>query len=255
MLDVHPPHASTHTWQDFFIHIATIVIGLLIAVGLEQLVEVVHHRHQRSELTRQLREEAQSNLPLAHESIARMEVQVGYIRALKQALLAGKIAGINIDVQGVPPAGGSSFYISPSRATWQSAQAAGIAALLPADQARLYARLDFEITGEIDSEREMHEKLQDLLDACAAAQYDHASAATQRISIAHRDEILARLERLDGILNSTIGYLCLVEGAEQAIVADARSLEDMYRYQQAARSRRRTRGDGGIFFGDPGLSK
>jgi len=35
MLDVHPPHASTHTWRDFFIHIATICIGLLIAVDLE----------------------------------------------------------------------------------------------------------------------------------------------------------------------------------------------------------------------------
>jgi hypothetical protein len=24
MLDVHPPHAPTHTWKDFFIHVATI---------------------------------------------------------------------------------------------------------------------------------------------------------------------------------------------------------------------------------------
>lgn len=28
MLDVHPPHEATHTWTDFFIHIATIVVGL-----------------------------------------------------------------------------------------------------------------------------------------------------------------------------------------------------------------------------------
>jgi len=27
MLDVHPPHKPAHTWRDFFIHIATIVIG------------------------------------------------------------------------------------------------------------------------------------------------------------------------------------------------------------------------------------
>ena len=30
MLDVHPPHHPTHSWQDFFIHIATIVIGLFM---------------------------------------------------------------------------------------------------------------------------------------------------------------------------------------------------------------------------------
>jgi hypothetical protein len=39
MLDVHPPHNPTHTWRDFLLHIATIVIGLFIAVGLEQTVE------------------------------------------------------------------------------------------------------------------------------------------------------------------------------------------------------------------------
>jgi hypothetical protein len=50
MIDIHPaPHAA-HTWRDFFIHIATIVLGLLIAVGLEQTVEFFHHRHQLYEL-------------------------------------------------------------------------------------------------------------------------------------------------------------------------------------------------------------
>lgn len=46
MLDVHPPHEPIYTWKGFAVHIATIVIGLLIAVGLEQSVEYVHRRHQ-----------------------------------------------------------------------------------------------------------------------------------------------------------------------------------------------------------------
>ena len=46
MLDVHAPDHTPHTWRDFLIHIATIVIGLLIAVGLEQSVELMHRRHQ-----------------------------------------------------------------------------------------------------------------------------------------------------------------------------------------------------------------
>jgi hypothetical protein len=44
MLDVHPAHHAASTWKEFFIHIATIVLGLIIAVGLEQLVEHIHHR-------------------------------------------------------------------------------------------------------------------------------------------------------------------------------------------------------------------
>ena len=50
MLDVHAPHQLVHTWKDFFIHIATICVGLLIALGLEQTVEALHHHHQREQL-------------------------------------------------------------------------------------------------------------------------------------------------------------------------------------------------------------
>ena len=50
MLDVNPPRTTTHTWKDFFIHIATICVGLLIAVGLEQTVEAIHRSHQRHTL-------------------------------------------------------------------------------------------------------------------------------------------------------------------------------------------------------------
>ena len=46
MLDVHPPHEPINTWKGFALHIATIVIGLLIAVGLEQTVEYFHHRNE-----------------------------------------------------------------------------------------------------------------------------------------------------------------------------------------------------------------
>jgi hypothetical protein len=62
MLDVHPPHESAHSWKDFLLHIATIVVGLLIAVGLEQTVEAVHHRSQRSELREPLERESRQVL-------------------------------------------------------------------------------------------------------------------------------------------------------------------------------------------------
>jgi len=50
MIDIHPPHTSDHTWKDFFIHIGTIAVGILIAIGLEQTVEVIHEHYQRTEL-------------------------------------------------------------------------------------------------------------------------------------------------------------------------------------------------------------
>lgn len=61
MLDIHPPHEAAHTWKDLFIHIATIVIGLLIAIGLEQTVELFHYHHQRQLSEERIRNQAERN--------------------------------------------------------------------------------------------------------------------------------------------------------------------------------------------------
>jgi hypothetical protein len=61
VLDVHPPHEPMHGWRDFFLHLTTITIGLLIALSLEGLVEWQHHRHLVHEAEASLRQEIQSN--------------------------------------------------------------------------------------------------------------------------------------------------------------------------------------------------
>ena len=58
MLEVHPPHTSTHSWRDFFIQIGTIAVGLLLALGLEQGVEAIHRHRERIRLLQDLREES-----------------------------------------------------------------------------------------------------------------------------------------------------------------------------------------------------
>ena len=61
MLDVHPPHPAAHSWRDFFIQIVTIAVGLLLAIGLEQTVEYIHHRHLLHQAESNLRNENQDN--------------------------------------------------------------------------------------------------------------------------------------------------------------------------------------------------
>jgi len=61
MIDVHPaPHAA-HSWREFLIHIATIAIGLLLAIALEQTVEHFHRLHQRHRLEEALHSESLLN--------------------------------------------------------------------------------------------------------------------------------------------------------------------------------------------------
>jgi hypothetical protein len=50
-----------HGWRDFFLHLFTITIGLLIALGLEGCVEWQHHRHLVHEAEASLRAEIQDN--------------------------------------------------------------------------------------------------------------------------------------------------------------------------------------------------
>jgi hypothetical protein len=61
MLDVHAPHESVHGWRDFLLHLVTITIGLVIALGLEGCVEWQHHRHLVHEAEHSLHTEIQNN--------------------------------------------------------------------------------------------------------------------------------------------------------------------------------------------------
>jgi hypothetical protein len=61
LLDVHPIHAPVCAWRDFFIHIVIIVVGLCIAVGIQQTVEFFRNHDQRDEMRRALRLEREDN--------------------------------------------------------------------------------------------------------------------------------------------------------------------------------------------------
>jgi hypothetical protein len=61
MLDVHPAHHAASTWRDFIVHIATIVLGLLIAIGLEQTVERIHRHYELRETREALEQERKAN--------------------------------------------------------------------------------------------------------------------------------------------------------------------------------------------------
>jgi hypothetical protein len=61
MLDVHSPHERIRGFRDFLLHLLTITIGLLIALGLEGLVELRHHNHLRAEAEENLKREIADN--------------------------------------------------------------------------------------------------------------------------------------------------------------------------------------------------
>jgi hypothetical protein len=57
MIDIHSPQHAPMTRREFFTHLCIVILGILIAIGLEQGVEALHHRHLASEATRALLDE------------------------------------------------------------------------------------------------------------------------------------------------------------------------------------------------------
>jgi hypothetical protein len=93
MLDVHPPEHGIHGVRDFFLHLFTITVGLLIAIGLEQSVEVMHHRHQRHEAEAMIRQELQANRKVVRDSAPQLKQEIDSMTSVLytlEALSAGK---------------------------------------------------------------------------------------------------------------------------------------------------------------------
>jgi hypothetical protein len=141
MLDVHSPHEVVHTWKDFFIHIATIVVGLLIAIGLEQAVEYFHHRHQASEMAEMLREESSKNRDVAKFDIERAEEIIRVIETNMQAL---KIAGKSTFTPIVLPDG--QFFM-PSDAAWITMRDSALLPIIPPTLVGNYWKIETTIQG------------------------------------------------------------------------------------------------------------
>jgi hypothetical protein len=234
MLDVHPPDHAAHSWRDFFIHIATIVVGLCIAVGIEQMVEAIHHHHQRAELVEQMHAEAEHNLPIIQSNVDRLLGQYRYIQALRVALLAGKATATGVEVQGVAAPGMTTIITTASRGTWQAAQAAGTTALLPPEQAKLYARLDFNAEVAQADEAPMFLRYGEFASVCDRAAYDHLSAtAVSHLTINDQRELIYQADELNNMITRIVLDLSILRGGDEAIVNGATTLDQMYPYQNA----------------------
>ena len=131
-MEVHPPDHAIHSWRDFIIHIATIVVGLLIAIGLEQSVEALHHRHLLHQAREQLREEMAANRKTVKRDLHLLDVAHDDSRHNIDVLSAGKQdAAESLRF-------GWSWNGMESSA-WTTARETGALALMPYDEVQTLA--------------------------------------------------------------------------------------------------------------------
>jgi len=135
MLDVHAPEHRIHGFRDFVVHLLTITVGLLIALGLEASVEAMHHRHERNEADEKIRLEMQSNrdtLVTAQQDIQNeIKNMEGVLRYLE-----ARGAGEPGDTRGLD----MSFTERPLKdAAWRTASATGVLNYIKYDTVQLFS--------------------------------------------------------------------------------------------------------------------
>lgn len=142
ILDVHAPHATIHTWIDFFIHIATIAIGLLIAVGLEQIVEAIHHRHQRLLLEEQMHDVLESDSQYIAFDIREFRDARAYWVEVAKAVAARRLGQAPQTEPSARDQRSAIFLRLPRLTPYEAAKLNGTVALLPLERIRLYGRIE-----------------------------------------------------------------------------------------------------------------
>lgn len=197
MLDVHPPHTPTHTWRDFLLHIATIVVGLLIAVGLEQLVETLHHRHQLHEARRAIHVELEANAKSIARNIATLgQAQQAMQRnaaVLRETNATGNIASSSLTYEW--------RMAYPRSNAWQDAKANGAVSYMAADER---ARVGY-IYGDIDLSQIF--AMSYLQDNNVAAAIAHRSSTLAGLTAQDRDQLLKATSDTEGQIVSCAALL------------------------------------------------
>jgi hypothetical protein len=137
MLDVHPPHEAAHSWRDILIHLATITIGLFIALSLEGCVEWRHHRHLVREARENIRteiEDTDKELRGAIQQIHGEQAQVKHdLEALKTLRGNLKAHGLSVTLR---------FQASAMQnASWNTARETGAFGFMGYPEVKRYAEI------------------------------------------------------------------------------------------------------------------
>jgi hypothetical protein len=200
MLDVHAPHERMEGYKDFFLHLFTITVGLLIALSLEGCVEWQHHRHLVRDADAGLHREIGENIKV----VAPLRQQIKE----EQKLLAKDLdvlAVLRADPTVKHQNMGFSFRLSGfDEVGWKTAQKTGAMEYMPYDDARTYDDI-YETQDEVYSVQQ--EVVGDVMHAAAlvVAQPDKVNPSAAQI-----DELQDRIGQVEMrliLLNSMVDSL------------------------------------------------
>lgn len=232
MLDIHPPHTAAHSWRDFFIHIATIVVGLLIAVALEQTVEAVHRHHEAAALREDLRAESEQVLSDARRTEAAQIYEMKWLEKRIEQVQA-------VVWQGQPLAQEDRdelpYFASPDIPIWRSAKTAGLTPLLTKGEVNAYAEVEYVQTHADSMADELRKSATSL--RSFNEKFPLLPNGNRDYSKASREEMQTYLGLLTADASCVRNYfhwVQLIDGAEVAVQGGKTRLEDIFLSERMA---------------------
>ena len=233
MLDVHPPHEAAHSWKGFFIHIATIVVGLLIAVGLEQGVEYLHHRHQAEQLRDELHAESLQILSDSRRShvaqVYRTQWLNTRIQQVQEFLFRDRLLAAEQPSE-------MPFYASPDIPIWRSAKSSGVTSLLSKGEVNAFAEVEY-VQGHVETLKLAFDQSETGLRSFIR-RFPPLPGGSADFSKASPPDMQTYLSLLTADAEATEDYeawLRILTGAEIAVLAGKSRLEDIYMSETNAR--------------------
>jgi hypothetical protein len=140
MLDVHAPHSRIGGFSEFFVHLLTITIGLIIATQIESCVEWRHHEHLAEQARQALHSEIEHNLgelrsaqPGLKSWEAAVEADLAAMHKIQQSPNDPAAQKANLEI--------SANGITLRDAAWHTAQSTGALAYMPYEEAERYSSI------------------------------------------------------------------------------------------------------------------
>jgi hypothetical protein len=138
VIEVHPPSEPVHGWRDFLIHLATITIGLLIALSLEGCVEFWHHRNLVHEAEASMQIEIEANARELQRALDDVRKEQDF---LKQDIAVMKKIIANPKVPNHEEMMVNFRIRSFADVSWKTAQSTGALSYMPYERAEKYAKI------------------------------------------------------------------------------------------------------------------
>ena len=139
MLDVLPPHHRLEGLKDFFIHLLTISVGLLIAVGIEGCVERHQHRELARDAKEMLRKEIEGNAKKMADTLAEIDKDEASVKENMDTVR--RFAQHPNDKNQHGTISFNFSFPEWDNTAWTTAQTTGALAYMPYNEANQFSRI------------------------------------------------------------------------------------------------------------------